>query len=373
MLTRFHPPVSAVDPTRARLFHQTKEAQEGGLFAIFQRTLQDRQWPVQEKAGKVAAHLAARAPGDGSKDAVAMADGVLGWMKGMLSEDFPGEEGEERAAAALQVLDALAINRSMRGKAMEAGIPELLGPLLAPERVAEMSPQRQYEATLALWLLSFEEGALGRFKEGGLLQGLLALLKGAPKEKVVRAGLMALANLLDRANGRNDAWVELAEHGLPRLVTALRARSFADEELNDALERVAKKSESSVKEATSLDKFKREVESGSLDWTRVHTDDSFWRAHVHDLEEDDWGPVRGLLQLLTSSSSSSKTLQVAAHDLGCFAQYHPRGRNVLTDIGAKDAVVKIMAHTDPEVRKHALLASQKILVSRWEFLSGYGA
>lgn len=79
---------------------------------------------------------------------------------------------------------------------------------------------------------------------------------------------------------------------------------------------------------------------------------------------------------------------VACWDLGEFARLHPRGRmleekknflsfflkilffifSILQQIGVKYPLMELMDHKDSEVRKQALLAVQKLLVTHWEYL-----
>lgn len=52
---------------------------------------------------------------------------------------------------------------------------------------------------------------------------------------------------------------------------------------------------------SSWDKYKKEVLSGSLDWTPMHTSELFWRQNVEKFEEKDFQLLRVLLKLLESS------------------------------------------------------------------------
>lgn len=395
-----------VDPSRASLFHKTSFASntqpavtsssstiddgscsEHPLYGPLLRLIEKEDFAVQEKVAKSLACIVARRPASASSAALGTIDELLDWTHEQLNKSIqegPGqrqppnpsmsqqspESNIEYTEVALRVLCSLLVDQHARDKAMQKRIVPMLARASTMEAVHDMSPQQQYDFALVLWLLSFNTNAISAMAGTGILQGLLAAVKSAAKEKVARVGLMALRNLLEK--GDTSVSIELAEHGLPRLVTALKARSFADEELNDALEKVSKQVDTSVKEATSFDKYKSEVMGGKLEWSRVHSDEAFWKEHVGEFEENEWQIVKQLLSIINSNSSSPKQLQVAAHDLGCFATHHPRGRNVLADLRGKGAIIGLMQHSDPEVKKHALLASQRVLIERTDFLNAQG-
>ena len=108
--------------------------------------------------------------------------------------------------------------------------------------------------------------------------------------------------------------------------------------------------------------------TGALDWGLGRGDESFWREHAAQFEENNYALVRSLCSVLTSSSAPPKALAVACHDVGQIAAAVPRGRIVVSDCGGKAAAMKLMTHEDEEVRKQALIATQKLLVHGWQFI-----
>ena len=62
-------------------------------------------------------------------------------------------------------------------------------------------------------------------------------------------------------------------------------------------------------------------------------------------------------------------LAVACFDIGQIAAAVPRGRAVVDECGGKATTLKLMTHEDEEVRKQALLATQKLLVVGWQYLA----
>ena len=56
----------------------------------------------------------------------------------------------------------------------------------------------------------------------------------------------------------------------------LKLRDFTDEELTGALTDLEEGVLARQKEASSWERYQREVLSGSLEWSAAHTDEGFW-------------------------------------------------------------------------------------------------
>jgi V-type H+-transporting ATPase subunit H len=72
---------------------------------------------------------------------------------------------------------------------------------------------------------------------------------------------------------------------------------------------------------------------------------------------------------ITSDAPNPLTTSVACFDLGEFARIHPRGRSILQQLNIKIPLMQLMEDKDPEVKKQALAAVQKLMVFNWEYLS----
>ena len=72
--------------------------------------------------------------------------------------------------------------------------------------------------------------------------------------------------------------------------------------------------------------------------------------------------VLRILLTILDTSSDHRTLAVACYDLSQFIQYHPAGRIIVTDLKAKDRVMKLMNHESTEVTKNALLCIQRLFL-----------
>ena len=60
---------------------------------------------------------------------------------------------------------------------------------------------------------------------------------------------------------------------------------------------------------SNFDKYRKEVASGQLDWSPMHTSEVFWRENIDKMEERDFLVLRGLLKLLESSREVGSNLK----------------------------------------------------------------
>ena len=74
-----------------------------------------------------------------------------------------------------------------------------------------------------------------------------------------------------------------------------------------------------------------------------------------------------ILARLISTSNSPTVLAVAAHDIGQYVKFYPAGKKFIQEIGAKQQVMELMTHENPDVRYQALLAVQKYMTGGWEY------
>jgi len=221
-----------------------------------------------------------------------------------------------------------------------------------------------YEVILCLWLLSFNKNAYDFFQNENLSPHLHAVLKTQQKEKVIRVALATLKNLIKK-NTRviND----LIHVSVPRTLANLAKRNFEDKDILEDLKEVSETLELHIDEMSSFDDFRQEVLSGFLEWSPVHTSEKFWKENLSKFEQNNFYILRELISLLDSEVPLTKA--IACHDLGQFVRFYPRGKRLLEDFGAKVKIIELMDFNNEEVRKHALLCTQKIMIQNWEMLS----
>jgi len=122
-----------------------------------------------------------------------------------------------------------------------------------------------------------------------------------------------------------------------------------------------------ITELSSFEMYEKEVSSGHLQWSAVHTE-KFWRENFQKFDKDTFKQIRSLISLL-SMVEDKTTLEVICYDLGEFARFHPNGKKVIQKLDGKTKLMSKLSHASPEVAKQALLAVQKLMVNNWEFLS----
>lgn len=182
----------------------------------------------------------------------------------------------------------------------------------------------------------------------------------------------------------------MIDAGAVRILDYFSARRWGDEDIVEDIDALREALAKDVQLMSSFDVYRREVLSGSLEWSPVHRSEKFWRENVHRLEENIYQVPKALVEILRTSSDA-QNLTIACFDIGEFSRFHPRGRvyvmskkktlslqishhhrhshSILTNLEAKTAVMSLMTHPDAGVQKEALLAVQKMMVNNWEYLS----
>ncbi|KAF8098408.1 hypothetical protein N665_0268s0076 [Sinapis alba] len=314
----------SANPTRARLFHDDSLAHED-TYEPFLRLLSKGNWFIQEKSCKILAWIISARPksgngsangeASGSKKQITTIDDVLNglveWLCAQLRQPSHPTRG---APIAISCLSSLLKEPVVRSSFVQADGVKLLVPLISPAST-QQSMQLLYETCLCIWLLSYYEPAIEYLATSRTMQRLTEVVKSSTKEK----------DLLDALNQ--------LEEGL----------------------------KDKIKKLSSFDKYKQEVLLGHLDWNPMHKEANFWRENVTCFEENDFQILRVLLTIL-DTSSDPRSLAVACFDISQFIQYHAAGRVIVTDLKAKERVMKLMNHENAEVTKNALLCIQRLLL-----------
>jgi V-type H+-transporting ATPase subunit H len=375
------------DPSSAKFFHQLdivnrdgKDATIDGqplpsapdAYAVLLRLLHRNDWFTEEKAALVLAavldsrpdkHLLgpALAEGPATRDPIATSmTSFLEWTLGQLRR--PGHP-TRAIPAAVHCLAVMLRESSVRPLVHRAGGTNLLSPLVAmPLSGATLNIQLLYEATVCLWELSFYKPASDALATTHVVAGLIDIMRLTKKEKLVRASLLALKNLL--VDGSHPALeYAVVEKGLLKAVATRREQSWDDDDVAALLEWLEEHLEESVAGMNSLERYKQEVNRGTLTRSPLHESEAFWLENAERLTEGNCALLRSLLRLLEGPRDAT-TLAVACRDVAQFVTYFPHGRGVVAQYGGKTAVMRLMGHPDPDVQKEALVAVQKLLLSR---------
>ncbi|CAI0569324.1 unnamed protein product [Linum tenue] len=340
------------NPKRARLFHDKCLANEDTYDPFISN------WFIQEKSCKILALVVSGKPknhesilanggasnSNGKLTAIDnMLKGLVEWLCLQLKKPSHPSRAVPSAVSCLAVLLKEPVVRS---SFVQADGIKLLIPLISPAS-SQQSIQLLYETCLCIWLLSFYEPAIEYLATSRTLPRLVEVVRSSTKEKVVLVVVLNFRNLLSKVT----FGAQMVDLGLPQTVQNLKTQAWSDEDLLEALDQLEEGLKDNIKKLSSFEKFKQEVLLGHLDWSPMHKDLIFWRENINSFEENDSRILRVLITILDTSN-----------DLSQFIQYHPAGRVIVTDLKAKERVMKLMNHENAEVTKNALLCIQRLFL-----------
>nr|ACJ85007.1 unknown [Medicago truncatula]AFK33862.1 unknown [Medicago truncatula] len=355
------------NPKRARLFHDNALADDD-TYEPFLRLLRKGNWFVQEKSCKILALIVSVRPknqsgvasnGEASnekKPFTSIDDVLIGLVKWFCEQLKKPSHPSRGVPTAINCLSTLLKEPVVRSNFVQTDGVKLLVPLICPAST-QQSIQLLYETCLCIWLLSYYEPAIEYLATSRTLPRLIDVVKSSTKEKVVRVVVLTLKNLMSKGT----LGAQMVDLQLPQVAQSLKAQAWSDEDLLEALNSLEEGLKDNIKKLSSFDKYKQEVLLGNLDWSPMHKDPIFWRENITNFEEHDFQILRVLLTIL-DSSNDPRTLAVACFDISQFIQSHPAGRIIVTDLKAKERVMKLMNHESAEVTKNALLCIQRLFL-----------
>ncbi|PAV73019.1 hypothetical protein WR25_13439 [Diploscapter pachys] len=230
--------------------------------------------------------------------------------------------------------------------------------------------QLQYQLIFAIWCLSFNADIARKMPSLGVIQALGDILSESSKEKVIRIILATFSNILNKVEEREvkrEAALQMVQCKTLKTLELMDAKKYDDADLEEDVKFLTEELMSSVHDLSSFDEYYSEVRSGRLQWSPVHKSDKFWRENAPRFNEKPFDIVKILIRLL--ETSHDPLIQcVAAHDIGEYVRHYPRGKTVIEQYNGKQAVMKLLTADDPNVRYHALLAVQKLMVHNYQFL-----
>ncbi|GAV65499.1 V-ATPase_H_N domain-containing protein/V-ATPase_H_C domain-containing protein, partial [Cephalotus follicularis] len=350
------------NPKRARLFHDKSLANEDTYEPFLSN------WFIQEKSCKILAlivsaraksqdNIVVNGEASNSKKKLTTINDVLKTLVEWLCAQVKKPSHPSRGIpAAIKCLATLLKEPVVRSSFVQADGVKLLIPSISPAST-QQSIQLLYETCLCVWLLSYYEPAIEYLATSRTLPRLIEVVKSSTKEKVVRVVVLTLRNLLSKGT----FGAQMVDLGLSQIVQSLKSQAWSDEDLLEALNQLEEGLKDNIKKLSSFDKYKQEVLLGHLDWSPMHKDVIFWRENITNFEDNDFQILRVLITIL-DTSNDPRTLAVACFDLSQFIQHHPAGRIIVTDLKAKERVMKLMNHENAEVTKNALLCIQRLFL-----------
>lgn len=377
----------SANPASVALFFTQSEQHMSSLpdpYTLFVRLLQRSDWFTQQKACRLLAIILDCRPGgpmsaaagsalgaSGSANTVAV-EGVeqviVSFVDWLCSQLRRPTHQSQSVPTSISALACLLKEAGVRVLFHSCGGVALLSPLIRAGTTTRGSIQLTYEVGLCLWQLSYNHEACTAMVSSGVISGLVDLARTAQKEKVVRVALLTLKNLLkQKLEGAGEEMVEL---GLPKVVATRSLQSWGDDDMPELLIWLDEELCDHIQTLSSFEKYKKEVLSGTLEWSPMHTSEAFWLENVEKFEEKDFQILRVLLKLV-EASREPRSLAVGCHDIGQFVTHHPHGRYIVSDLRGKELVMRLMVHPEAEVQKQALLCVQKLMLTKdkLEFLT----
>ncbi|CAG8433030.1 6324_t:CDS:10 [Ambispora gerdemannii] len=241
--------------------------------------------------------------------------------------------------------------------------PQALDNLVYLLKERNLTPQMLYQIIFCFWLLTFDGEIAANFnKKYDIIPTLIDIAKSAIKEKIIRVIIGTFRNMIEKAPEENFPAMLVAK--LLNFLENLSGRKWSDTEIVEDIEFLKTQLLENFQSLTTFDVYASEIRSGMLHWSPPHQSEQFWKQNAQKLNEKDYELLRILARIL-STSSDNLVLSVAAHDLGQYVKYCTSGKKFLQEIGAKQRIMELMTHEDPDVRYQALLAVQKYMTNAW--------
>jgi len=280
------------------------------------------------------------------------------------------------------------MSRQLRVGKSKTGGPAATAGSSDKKKFGQASVQQLYEIAFCMWVLTYDLNNSWQIraefsKDSAAVAALVDLVSVAPREKVVRVALSSLRNLAtcgsstessDAAQPAGQPAVdgklflsEMIACGLMKAIDHLRERQFTDPDLVDDVDTLHKLLHENYKEMSRWEVYKNEIESGHLQWGSTHTE-AFFKENARMMEgsDGDFRLLKVLIALL--SSKDEEVASIACYDIGEFVRHYPNGRAIAKRLGAKNLVMPLIEHENPELQRHALQCVSKIMVQNWEYV-----
>lgn len=229
--------------------------------------------------------------------------------------------------------------------------------------------QLQYQLVFCIWMLSFQSDVVEKMKGYPVAAVLCDVLRATNREKVQRIIFATFRNLLEKPSQEvaEKFAADMIHFKAVPVLNVLIQQTREDTDMQEDIAFLHERLNASLQDLSSWDEYVAEVKSGRLEWSPVHRSDKFWRENVMKLNENNHEILKTLVVIL-QESQSAVAIAVAAHDLGEYVRYYPRGKRNIDTLGAKEMVMGMVNHGNSDVRMQALLAIQKMMVQNWEYL-----
>ncbi|VDM59070.1 unnamed protein product [Angiostrongylus costaricensis] len=356
------------DKSRVEIFHNAAKRQKRTVWSWFLGILQRQDNFIVNQMSSIIAKLACFGT-------TLMEGSELNYYFSFLKDQLKSATANEYMNTTARCLQMMLRIDPYRHAFMEAeGIQSIVAALNGKTNF-----QLQYQLVFALWCLTFNPNIARRAPALGVIQALGDILSESTccfvagkccYFQVIRIIMATFSNILKKVDEREikkEAALQMVQCKTLKTLELMDAKKYDDAELEEDIEFLSEQLHLSVQDLSSFDEYCSEVRSGRLQWSPVHKSDKFWRENAPRFNEKNFELIKILIRLL-ETSHDPLILCVAAHDVGEYVRHYPRGKTVIEQYQGKQAVMRLLTAEDPNVRYHALLAVQKLMVHNWEYL-----
>ncbi|CAI4228682.1 unnamed protein product [Auanema sp. JU1783] len=347
------------DKNRVEIFHRAAATSNKTVWSWFLGILQRQDNFIVNQMSSIIAKLACFG-------STLMAGAELNYYFAFLKDQLKSASSNEYMNTTARCLQMMLRIDSYRIAFVEAdGIQAIVAALNGKTNF-----QLQYQLIFAIWCLTFSPEIARKAPSCGVIQALGDILSESSKEKVIRIILATFSNILNKVEEREikrEAALQMVQCKTLKTLELMDAKKYDDVDLEEDINFLNEQLHLSVQDLSSFDEYCAEVRSGRLQWSPVHKSEKFWRENAARFNDKGYELLKTLIRLLETSSDPLIRC-VAAHDIGEYVRHYPRGKTVIEQQQGKQAVMKLLTAEDPNVRYHALLAVQKLMVHNWEYL-----
>lgn len=207
----------------------------------------------------------------------------------------------------------------------------------------------KYDSLFLFWCYTFQY----KFTKNQVVSSvplLLQMARNAIKEKVIRLAVACLVNL------GTQAYKPLVMNHGGEILKSISERKWSDEELKEDLLNLRTQLDEFTLGFTNWDEYSEELRSGKYRWSPIHHSEEFWLDNWSKFKDNNWKNLKTMVTVFNGNDDVSKG--VVCYDLSKLIPLIPELVQVLTKLGTKEIIMKLMSEGNPEVKYEALKCTQ---------------
>ena len=150
-----------------------------------------------------------------------------------------------------------------------------------------------YYTLLNVWMLSFVDDNTEKLfgsSKFGIIKHICDILQKVSREKITRVAFMIFKNVQDY----HSCLELMIDNRLLKIIDTILKGNIKDEELITEIKDIGAVLESNIRVLSSFDKYVKEVNSETLEWSSVHNE-RFWKENALKFEANEYHLVKYIL------------------------------------------------------------------------------